>query len=108
MLPVPLGPPAAAPFALEASRALSPEALGTPSLVVRRQGGIVKVTISRPSHANAYDAAMLCALEDLVPALSAQVRPEPAPQPDPRVGRSHSHRSPQSCRPLPSFLVPHL
>jgi enoyl-CoA hydratase len=64
---------AALPRALEEdSRYVTPDALGTHSLQLLRQGALAIVTINRPSYANAYDGPMLDALERLIPMLSAQ------------------------------------
>ena len=51
----------------ESSRSLNAEALSVPTLRVLRQDGVVQITISRKSHANAYNSEMLSALERLVP-----------------------------------------
>ena len=81
----------------ENSTRLDPDALTVPSLKIKRHGGIVQITISRASHANAYNSEMLNALERLIPMLTAQVKEE-ASHPPRTPAAALTHSSP----PLPS------
>ena len=68
--PAPYTPSHPGPPAVDALLGADP--LSVPSLRVRRQGGVVIVTINRASHANAYDGEMLAALETLIATLTVQ------------------------------------
>ena len=75
----------------ENSTRLDPDALTVPSLKIKRHGGIVQITISRASHANAYNSEMLNALERLIPMLTAQVQEEASHPPrTPAATLTHS------------------
>ena len=74
----------------ENSTRLDPDALTVPSLKIKRHGGIVQITISRASHANAYNSEMLNALERLIPMLTAQVQEEASHRRTPAATLTHS------------------